>query len=524
MNCVIYIRVSSEDQVQGKSLESQLQDCQQYASAHGWKVVRVFNEPGESAKTADRPVFHEMISFCQQRRNAIGRIVFWKISRYMRNVKAGYHFLYELEQARCDIASATEPLPEGMPGVILLNGYMLQAQIENMIRSDTTKRVLLQLALQGYWVHQAPYGFRTARDAGGFPILEPDPVTGPLLAHVFNSIASGSMVPVTALKYLRERSVKGVRKGAPMALQSLHDMLRKEVYCGRIRNSYTAGRSVPARFEGLVSEDVFDRVQARLNGRDPCPIPRRLQREDFPLKGLVKCHSCGRPMTASWSKGRSQRYAYYSCQTGCAGHRICKEDLEKSFVEFLDMLTLRTSNRMRAFKEILLEEWKASHGEIDISRSMAKDKIASIQKQQTLLLDKLLNGTISDEDYKTRDLALRSERVTLAAHADAELPTVHQLEDVLTYSDRLLQNLSATWLSLSGQAKQWFQHGVFPAGISWSPIRGLGTVANNHLFSILETYAGTESGVAPPTGSTSNREDIGKFIRNVSKLKELVAA
>jgi DNA invertase Pin-like site-specific DNA recombinase len=31
MNCVIYIRVSSDDQVLGKSLEAQQQDCEAHA-------------------------------------------------------------------------------------------------------------------------------------------------------------------------------------------------------------------------------------------------------------------------------------------------------------------------------------------------------------------------------------------------------------------------------------------------------------------------------------------------------------
>jgi hypothetical protein len=42
--------------------------------------------------------------------------------------------------------------------------------------------------------------------------------------------------------------------------------------------------------------------------------------ELFPLRGFVRCKSCGRGPTGSWSKGRSEYYAYY--QTGASWNRI----------------------------------------------------------------------------------------------------------------------------------------------------------------------------------------------------------
>jgi site-specific DNA recombinase len=32
-----------------------------------------------------------------------------------------------------------------------------------------------------------------------------------------------------------------------------------------------------------------------------------------PLRAFVRCESCGRGLTGSWSKGRSEYYAYYHC-------------------------------------------------------------------------------------------------------------------------------------------------------------------------------------------------------------------
>ena len=55
---------------------------------------------------------------------------------------------------------------------------------------------------------------------------------------------------------------------------------------------------------------IFFRVPAILDGRYEVTAPRQRNDPDFPLRGYVRCETCGKPFTASWSKGRSDYYAY----------------------------------------------------------------------------------------------------------------------------------------------------------------------------------------------------------------------
>jgi hypothetical protein len=41
----------------------------------------------------------------------------------------------------------------------------------------------------------------------------------------------------------------------------------------------------------------------------------------------VRCQSCGRGLTGSWSKGRSEYYAYYHCRPGCRAVNVTKAKL-----------------------------------------------------------------------------------------------------------------------------------------------------------------------------------------------------
>src|SRR5207247_4501015 len=91
-------------------------------------------------------------------------------------------------------------------------------------------------------------------------------------------------------------------------------------------NSYYAGILVDPwtsdeherRHVPMVSKEDFARVQQIIKRRNRS-IPHQKQRPEFPLRGLVRCRRCSHYMTASFSRGYSQRYPYYHC-----GWRQCK--------------------------------------------------------------------------------------------------------------------------------------------------------------------------------------------------------
>ena len=82
---VIYCRVSSKEQVDNTSLESQERFCREFATRQGMEVTRVFIERGESAKTADRPQFQAAVKFCIEKRQGVGFFLVYKVDRFARN-------------------------------------------------------------------------------------------------------------------------------------------------------------------------------------------------------------------------------------------------------------------------------------------------------------------------------------------------------------------------------------------------------------------------------------------------------
>ena len=87
-SAVIYIRVSTEEQVTGYSLQTQEKECRSYCAVNGLKVDRVFCDAGESAKTADRPQLLEMLQYLESsaKKRSITRAIVYRVDRLARNM------------------------------------------------------------------------------------------------------------------------------------------------------------------------------------------------------------------------------------------------------------------------------------------------------------------------------------------------------------------------------------------------------------------------------------------------------
>jgi hypothetical protein len=178
-------------------------------------------------------------------------------------------------------------------------------------------------------------------------------------------------------------------------------------------------------FEPLISEELFYQVQAVLSGRVPRTAPRKRTHPDFPLRGFVRCHLCGRGIRGSWSKGRNEYYAYYHCRPGCRAVNVSKAKLEGLFADELALLQ-PTPGDMRLLKESVPQIWKARKATVRDEISAAERTAKAIQEKldrldQAFLFDR----PISIETYDRHAEKLREELtlaridVTLASSKDS---------------------------------------------------------------------------------------------------------
>ena len=87
MRAALYARVSSEEQVEGYSIDAQLRQCRDYAKNQGWTVVAEYVDEGRSARAEDtskRPKFKAMLEAAKNREFDI--LIVHKLDRFSRNL------------------------------------------------------------------------------------------------------------------------------------------------------------------------------------------------------------------------------------------------------------------------------------------------------------------------------------------------------------------------------------------------------------------------------------------------------
>ena len=91
LRVALYIRVSTEEQAKfGISLAAQEDSLLRYAQEHGYKIVQIYRDEGNSARkpVSKRPVMLQLLD--DVKAGKIDRILFTKFDRWSRNVRE-YH-------------------------------------------------------------------------------------------------------------------------------------------------------------------------------------------------------------------------------------------------------------------------------------------------------------------------------------------------------------------------------------------------------------------------------------------------
>src|SRR5712692_5972952 len=377
VGAVTYIRVSTKEQTENLSLTTQLKTCEDYCERQAFHVLARFREEGESAKTADRTELQKLLQFCRTNKGRVQFVVVFNLTRFARDKYDHFALRAHLKSLGISLRSATEPIDDTSTGKLMEGVLAAFAQFDNDVRSERTRAGMRMALEQGRWMFIPPVGYLNAPRWTGKSLM-PDPDRAALVTRAFEEFATGRFTKEEVLDAV-SRSGFRTRSGSIMNPQSFGRMLTNRLYTAFIDLPHF-GVSRRGDFDPLVSDDTFYQVQAILQGRIQVVGPHERNRPDFPLKGLVRCAECGRPLTASWSKGRSGRYPYYHCWRQCRAVNVTKAKLEGLFTDELERLQ-PTPGYMRLVKDLVLRAWQERKVEVGRDAADAERNAKTIQQK-----------------------------------------------------------------------------------------------------------------------------------------------
>lgn len=454
---VLYVRVSTKEQVdEGNSLSTQEKHCKEYCAKHGYEVVQVYIEQGESAKTALRTELQKMLLFCSDKKNKIDVVVSYKIDRLSRNTDDYSQLRILLKRYGVEIKSVTEYFENTPAGRFMENIISNVAQFDNDVRSERCAGGMKDAMREGRYVWMAPVGYDNVR-IGGKATIAPNIVMGPLIKQTFETIAKNTHATEDVRKMM---SVLGLclKNGKPLSKQYFYSMLKNRTYIGVIEKF---GESHKGLFEPIMDAELFDQVQRVLKYRGKKMSQYKLDSEDFPLRRFVM-NSEGKKLTGSWSKGRSKKYPFYRFTT--KGSNYNRDSFEKDFMEYMDRFELNKDliQKLRAKLETKLG--KATENEQKDAKKL-KAYIGELSERQNVLIKKNLSGFISDTILKQQLDIIEKEITDAQINLSSIQETEIDFDEVLKYTSHYLENPSSVWKNAKLDKKlklQWFQ---FPQGI-----------------------------------------------------------
>src|SRR3989344_5786414 len=322
-NAIIYIRVSSEEQVENYSLGTQEDICRKEAERRSYEVIEVFREEGRSAKTiTGRPILIQMLEYCRKNKKNISALFVYRVDRISRQTVDYLAIRKKLGECDISILSASEPTGDSPTERFIETMLASFAQMDNDVKSERSRNGLRARFLAGIYTGSSPIGYKKEN---GY--LVKDPQTFDKLKEAWDLIATGSKTLREVSKIVTYWGIYQTFKGKkyPLRAQNVNRIFRSKFYMGML-TSEKHPEEVVGQHPAMVTKEQFYRVQAILDGRNTniavVLTQRNKDNSDFPLRRTVHCGRCGQIFSGAWSKGKRAKYAYYFCRYRCTNESV----------------------------------------------------------------------------------------------------------------------------------------------------------------------------------------------------------
>lgn len=425
---MIWTRVSSKEQLENGSLNSQLTICTKYAKELGFEIID-HESAFESAKEENRK-FKQMMKKVSDKRNKYDALIVLSASRFSRYLPVGSNKLIELRERGIYLHIVRSNLTsEKKKDEVNIFQEILQANQENEERREITKISRLAKLQQGISASQPPLGYITSPNKGKLnekgelmPSVELCPTTARLVKKAFMLILQHK----TLTEVTKEVNNLGLR----ISRKYLGEILRKPFYCGKIIDKTLIDDGIPSvmgKHKKIVSISTFDKVQ-KLLSKKALKRRKKTNEDNVPLNGILKCYKCNKNLAGYLTKG----IPYYKCNHSCKLNISGKEIHERS-LDLIGKLKLRNS----AFDKIernIEEKYQERYADSIIQQQIKQKELTKLNTRLNNLVLAMLDGTVNSQTYEKIKKDAESQIKSIEKELEEiKIPKIVNLKEQVLY-------------------------------------------------------------------------------------------
>ncbi len=432
----VYVRVSSEEQVEGYSLDAQVRAANLYCEAHGWELMQEYRDEGKSARTDDlakRPAFARLLADAEA--GLIDVIVVHKLDRFARNLRVTLETLERLQRAGVGFVSISEQMDFTTPiGRVILATLAAFAQYYSDNLATEVKKGKAERKAQGFANGLLPFGVKkggvgngTTPNGSEVPVPNPETYPGLLLAFRLAAEGKSDRDVAEALNAEGYRTT-GNRGSNPFTKDTVCRLLQNRFYLGELPDG--RGGWTRAVHQAVLDPDLFAEAQRTraANQTNPAKVNHRHRR--YSLSGLAVCGHCGGPLHFHTSRGgRARVYCYQARQASSCGQRsVFLDGIEEQVAAYLATFAL---------PEGMVGRIVALHERARDDQDDAERRRRDIDGRLERLKRMFEWGDLTETAYLADRERLRTEQATLTTSTD--------WAGVLGNAAAFLGNLPAAW-------------------------------------------------------------------------------
>lgn len=433
--CVCYIRVSSELQVQGYSIQGQKQYLKEWAEREGMEVVCTYVDEGKSGKSIEgRNGFQRMLQDITIGDTKVDYVLVYKLSRFGRNAKDVLNSLAYIMNYGIHLLSINDSLDSSTStGKLMITILSAVAEMERENISEQTMLGRQTKAMEGGWNGGiAPYGYELKDGA-----LVPKEGQAEIVKLIFDKFVNESMGYSGIAGYLNRQGI--IREPAKNSHNqkfndwSCHQVKRildNPLYTGRIffgrrkttkvdgtENTYVMKPqekyivSNCVSHEALVSEELFAKAKKKRKETGIKGNPKIGRERAHLLSGILKCPQCGSSMFIDknmWTNKDGTKKETFSYVCGhyknsrnsgqCSRNGISAELVEKEVLEYTKAL-VRNPQFAEDIKNRIGKSVDVSSIEMEMQNY--RKKLQKVERNKANL-EKELDTIFDDDKYAER--------------------------------------------------------------------------------------------------------------------------
>jgi site-specific DNA recombinase len=499
MAVAVYLRVSTDEQRERQSIETQREEIYRYCSMHGLTIVHEYADDGliGTIPFERRPGGNDLLRDARQKK--FDQLLVYKLDRLGRDAMLILQVVAELASGGVQTHSITQVCDSETPdGRLMLTIHSAFAAHERDLIRERSIAGTNRVAQSGAWLGGiVPYGYRkVGAKIQSRLILSEEPISNLALseAEVIRTIYRMAAIERKSCfaiadylnrigvpcAYTRDQRMvaRGKRKCHTSGLWRpgrVRNLLVSTTYMGKCQygkrsrnpNRQLIEQTVPA----IVSEEIWRKAQSTLTAN--VLFSKRNARHQYLLRGLAKCGLCNLTYIGIANRRPNGKFEfYYRCNGkngarglyGANGQRCPSKDVNGDFLERSVWSDIEDFLRnpgavIEQLRQRLAAERSDSHrGQERLAR--LEDALASKPAERDRILALFRKGRITDEDLDRQMDQIDREEAGIRANIEELSAGLRGVADATAQ----LQSTQALLEKLRGRLDQ---------GVSWEVKRQL---------------------------------------------------